>query len=129
MVDIDNFKNCNDSHGHEFGNEILKRVFGIVRDSLRDIDFLARYGGDELAVILPNTSPEPARVLAERIQRALLTLMLPGLEGLPKGRITLSIGGASFPRDAATLEELVVKADKALYAAKTSGRDCVRWAV
>jgi len=129
IADIDNFKNCNDSQGHEFGNEILKRVFGAVRESLRDIDFLARYGGDELALILPNTSAEPARALAERIQQAFLTLLLPGLEGLPKGRITLSIGGASFPRDAATVDDLVVRADKALYAAKTSGRDCVRWAL
>jgi len=128
MIDIDHFKNCNDSQGHEFGNEIIKKVFGVVRESLRDIDFLARYGGDELAVILPSTSAEQARALADRISQAFLTVLLPGLEALPKGRITLSIGGASFPQDAASPEELIVRADKALYAAKTSGRDCVRWA-
>jgi diguanylate cyclase (GGDEF)-like protein len=128
MIDIDHFKVCNDSLGHEFGNEIIKKVFQGVRDSLREIDFLARYGGDELAVILPNTPADLAQGPALRINSALKDYVLPGLEVLPKGRITLSIGGASFPRDAGSAAELIARADKALYAAKESGRDCVRWA-
>ena len=128
MLDIDHFKQYNDAMGHEFGNDLLKSVSCAIRASLRDIDALARYGGDELSVILPGASAEEAQKLAERIEQAMANQRFVEDKTMPMERLTLSIGGASFPKDAVTLRGLVQQADEALYAAKRSGRACIRWA-
>lgn len=129
MIDVDHFKVYNDTQGHESGNEVLKEITQTIRENLREIDILARYGGDELAIILPDTPPDKAHEAAQRIIEAVFHFHFPGQEALPNGRITLSIGGASFPKDALASTDLVIKADKALYAAKEAGRGCTRWFV
>lgn len=128
MIDVDYFKTYNDTQGHEAGNELLKRICSMVREHLRESDAFARYGGDELSLILPDTLPADAQVLAHKLQGAILATRFPGGESMPAKRVTLSMGGASFPDDAKSANDLVAKADEALYAAKQSGRACVRWA-
>jgi len=116
MMDMDHFKDYNDSHGHQGGNELLKKISSALKETVRDIDAVARYGGDEFAVILPHASEAQARILAERIEKAVADC-----------RATLSIGGATFPRHASSIEDLILRADQALYAAKRDGRGCTRW--
>ncbi|MBI3292082.1 MAG: diguanylate cyclase [Elusimicrobia bacterium] len=127
MLDIDHFKTYNDSQGHELGSILLKKVCDVIRDNLREIDILARYGGDEFCAILPETPPEEARNVVARIMEAVASCRFPGQETLPGKRLTLSIGGASFPVDARSANDLLIKADEALYAAKQAGRACLRW--
>jgi diguanylate cyclase (GGDEF)-like protein len=124
MIDIDHFKRHNDQFGHEFGNRVIQTVARAIRTHLREADVLARYGGDELAVVLPNTARADARALAERIERGVAALRIGPAAG-PVAAVTLSIGGASSPAENAS--ELVERADAALYQAKRAGRACVRW--
>jgi diguanylate cyclase (GGDEF)-like protein len=116
MIDIDNFKAFNDTHGHQAGDSIIRGISRIFRDISRKIDIIARYGGEEFGIILPITKKEEALVLAERIRKAVE--INTGLKN-----ITISIGVASFPEDGATKEELIAKADKALYEAKKLGKN------
>jgi diguanylate cyclase (GGDEF)-like protein len=130
MIDVDHFKNYNDSQGHEQGNELLKKIAMILKETLREIDSVARYGGDELSVVLPYASSQEARILARRIEMVIADSQTQGIGGetLSKGRVTLSMGGATFPQDASSLTDLILRADQALYAAKAAGRGCIRWA-
>jgi diguanylate cyclase (GGDEF)-like protein len=128
MIDVDYFKQYNDAMGHESGNDALKAVAEVLRQSLRDMDSLARYGGDELSVILPDTTIAEGKALAARINSAVRRVDLPGTNSLPTGRLTLSIGGASFPHDAGSAADVILKADEALYAAKRAGRARLCWA-
>jgi diguanylate cyclase (GGDEF)-like protein len=128
MIDLDDFKKHNDTWGHESGNELLLHVSRTIRDHLRDIDVLARYGGDELAAILPGASSEEAQGLIRRVEQAMEGARRAEDSPPPLQNVTLSIGGANFPEDAGTGDELVRKADEALYAAKRAGRACFRWA-
>jgi diguanylate cyclase (GGDEF)-like protein len=138
FLDLDNFKQINDIYGHKAGDEVL-RAMGWLLDSRqamepgkqigRASDVAARYGGDEFAIILPNTPVEGATILAERLFRRVGTLMLlPELATLASVPFTLtaSIGVASLPAHANTPTELMIAADRALYAAKAAGRNCVR---
>ncbi|MFH1479038.1 MAG: sensor domain-containing diguanylate cyclase [Candidatus Omnitrophota bacterium] len=118
MIDIDDFKKFNDTYGHQAGDEILKNISNIFRDASRKIDLIARYGGEEFSIILPGTKKEDALVLAERLKNTIEKSK--ALRG-----ITVSIGLASFPIDAETKEELILKADKALYKAKGLGKNRV----
>jgi len=127
MIDIDHFKRYNDSLGHEFGNELLRKIVQLLREHLRESDTLARYGGDELSIILPNTAPEPARGIAHKLHEAVQGARFLGADALPEKRVSVSIGVSSFPEDAASANDLVQCADEALYAAKMAGRGCVRW--
>jgi diguanylate cyclase (GGDEF)-like protein len=127
MIDMDNFKDYNDLHGHEMGNELLRRFTSAIRNQLRSSDILARYGGDEFAVLLVNTTVSQAQAIAAKIEETIAKALFPGTRSLPQRRLTLSIGGATLPDDAETPEDLVFKADEALYAAKAAGRDCIRW--
>ncbi|MFH1782731.1 MAG: sensor domain-containing diguanylate cyclase [Candidatus Omnitrophota bacterium] len=118
MIDIDNFKQYNDTYGHQAGDKILKDISNIFKDASRKIDDVARYGGEEFSVILPDTRKEEAKILAERLRKTIEKS--PSLQG-----IKVSIGVSSFPDDAEVKEELILKADKALYKAKKSGKNKV----
>ncbi|MBD3272655.1 MAG: diguanylate cyclase, partial [Elusimicrobia bacterium] len=110
------------------GNVILKEISSILRDSVHREDFVARYGGEEFVVILPETDKNGAKAAAERLRSAIEQSQFPGEQNQPKGKITISIGGAIFPRDSQAGKALLEKADKALYKAKAEGRNRVIWA-
>jgi diguanylate cyclase (GGDEF)-like protein len=123
MLDMDNLKAYNDVHGHLGGSQVLRRVAQVAREQIRAMDVLAKYGGDEFVLVLPQTGREGANLVAERIRRAIEEHAFPGEE--LSGRITSSLGIASFPEDGRTVEELIDRADKALYRAKRLGRNRV----
>jgi len=127
MFDIDHFKKFNDSQGHQAGDECLRRVAAAVTSSTRDApDKAARYGGEEFAVILPNTPPEGARVVAERIRKAIEASAIAHPAAGPPGVVTVSLGVATLiPRAPLTAAALIEAADKGLYAAKRGGRNRV----
>ncbi|MDD5656068.1 MAG: GGDEF domain-containing protein [Elusimicrobia bacterium] len=123
MLDIDHFKGLNDRYGHPFGDQVLRRVGQVLNASVYETDFVARYGGEEFVVLMPRAQPEGVMRKAESIRRALAAETFAiAFETIS---ITVSIGVAHFPRDAATPEELVARADGALYQAKSQGRDRV----
>jgi len=123
MLDVDHLKEYNDVHGHLQGSEVLRRLAQVVLAELRASDTLAKYGGDEFVVILPQTRREGARILAERIRAAVVASEFPGEEdGV---RITTSMGIAQFPDDGETTRDLLEAADRALYEAKRTGRNRV----
>ena len=126
MVDIDNFKIYNDRNGHETGNQALSAMARLLSDSLRKIDITARYGGEEFAMVLPSTSKTGAFHVAERARGKIQSHPFPGAEGQPGGRLTVSMGVATFPADAREAGALVRCADGALYAAKSLGRNQVQ---
>jgi diguanylate cyclase (GGDEF)-like protein len=128
LLDLDYFKRVNDEHGHQIGDQLLIDLSALVDGQLRDSDILARYGGEEFLVIAPNTGPEDAKLLAERLRRCveaqnflINTQDLPELEL----RITVSIGVSSFGGATASGEILIRNADKNLYQAKHEGRNRV----
>ena len=123
MIDLDNFKSINDTHGHLIGDEVLKLTARCLRNSIRTIDVAARYGGEEFTIILPQTNKSEAAVIAERVCNEIRKLDIPlDQDGL---RIPLTVSGglATFPDDADSLEGLIRKSDIALYQAKTQGKD------
>jgi len=124
MLDIDNFKSINDSHGHPFGDHVLASMAAIIREHVRRIDIVGRYGGEEFMVLMPHASAEVAEVIAERIRKA--------VEGFAfttqdiTARITLSIGLATYPNPAAGIidkDTFLNAADQALYRAKSAGKN------
>jgi diguanylate cyclase (GGDEF)-like protein len=125
MVDLDNFKQVNDTHGHQQGDEVLAAVASVLRGFSRDIDAPARYGGEELAVVLPQTDTEGAAKLAERMREAVERLRIPRVGDAGFLQVTASFGVAAAPESAADQEELVAAADAALYRAKRGGKNRV----
>jgi diguanylate cyclase (GGDEF)-like protein len=125
MVDLDDFKQVNDRHGHQQGDEVLASVAAVLRDFSRDIDAPARYGGEELAVVLPQTDSDGAALLAERMREAVERLRVPSVDGGEPLRVTASFGVASVPESAADRADLVAAADAALYRAKRGGKNRV----
>jgi diguanylate cyclase (GGDEF)-like protein len=125
MVDIDHFKRVNDTHGHQVGDEVLRQVAERLRSTLRRTDFLARYGGEEFGIIAPQTALEAAKVLAERLRRAIARepIQVNNELSIP---LTISVGVAVFPEHGQNESDLVAAADAALYRAKQDGRNCVR---
>jgi len=121
LVDLDNFKVLNDSQGHHHGDYVLKVVASILKEFTRASDVVARYGGDEFAIILPHASKQESRNIAERIRNNVLV----NHKLLPYPIISVSLGIASFPDDAQDAEELLKKADAALYKAKDMGKNQV----
>ena len=123
ILDIDLFKQINDTYGHQIGDWALKEVSQVIRTSLRQTDFPCRYGGDEMVIMLPRTNDEEAKIIAKRLKDRINAIAIPSryTEG---ERITLSIsqGIASFPQDGKDAAELFEKADKALYWVKDGRR-------
>jgi diguanylate cyclase (GGDEF)-like protein len=120
VLDLDHFKRFNDTHGHQAGNLLLRAMADTVRHIKRDSDFAARFGGEEFVVLVPGEAADAVR-LAERLRIAVSELTLPQLG--PDGRVTVSIGVASFPEQATSAAELFERADQALYVAKDAGRN------
>jgi len=118
LLDIDYFKRVNDTHGHDAGDATLRILGGALREDICGVDTAARYGGEEFAIILPQASPEGALVMAERLRVKVENLVVPDV-----GRITISLGVATFPQDGGSPALLIKAADSALYQAKKSGRN------
>jgi diguanylate cyclase (GGDEF)-like protein len=123
LIDIDHFKKVNDTHGHPAGDAVLRGVAAVARAQARETDLVARYGGEEMAVVLPETDAAGARTIAERLRAA--------VEGTAHAtehgtlRVTISVGVATWPGGGQTAEELLTTADRALYRAKQTGRNRV----
>ncbi len=120
MIDLDHFKRINDRAGHETGDVALRMLADALRAELRAVDTAVRFGGDEFAVILPQANIEGALLVAERLRAGIEQIEVPGY-----GRMTASIGLASFPIHASSRNSLVVAADRALYNSKNFGRNRV----
>ncbi|MDQ3821376.1 MAG: diguanylate cyclase [Acidobacteriota bacterium] len=118
LLDIDHFKSVNDGFGHDAGDEVLRRLAKTLQAETRGIDLAARIGGEEFAVILPETDLEGAMDVAERLRAAISSAEIP-----PVGRVTASFGVAEFPVCAPTGRELLAATDAALYEAKNAGRN------
>jgi diguanylate cyclase (GGDEF)-like protein len=125
MLDIDKFKSVNDNHGHQQGDRVLVEVARVLRRLSRDVDLPARYGGEELAVVLPQTDLAGAEQQAERMRAAIEAMQIQRLDGGGLLPITASFGVASFPGEGADKTELIAAADAALYRAKRGGRNRV----
>ncbi|MDA8239300.1 MAG: GGDEF domain-containing protein [Nitrospiraceae bacterium] len=126
MIDIDDFKKYNDSHGHQAGDKLLKDVSLILAGNARGIDRVIRYGGEEFLIVFPETGKSTAITAAERIRRGIEehTFILPNKKQGPS--VTVSIGVASFPDEGSTAGEVVKKADEMLYLAKNAGKNIVK---
>ena len=124
LIDIDHFKRINDTFGHDVGDDVLKAIATLLRTQTRASDVTCRMGGEELLVVLPNASLEQATAKAETLRQRIAALELRARER-PIGTVTASFGVALFPRHAERADELLKKADHALYAAKHAGRNQV----
>ncbi len=125
LIDIDHFKHYNDTNGHLKGNDVLKEAAIVMLATVRNLDILARYGGEEFAVILPEADRQEAEGCAERIRSAIEKRAFCNENSQPLGKLTISIGYATFPDDAKMERSLINRADIALYKAKDSGRNRV----
>ena len=123
MIDIDDFKRCNDTYGHLVGDAVLKEVSHIAKGITREIDLMARYGGEEFSIVLPETDRAGAMLVAERIRKRIEENIFKAYD--EKLNMTVSIGLAVYPDDSQEVPDLVEAADKALYAAKSSGKNIV----
>ncbi len=132
MIDIDHFKNFNDTYGHHIGDEVLKWVAKNIGESIRDSDILARYGGEEFVIILTETDKQGAACVGEKVRKNLeersvnLTEMFKSSIPITRN-ITISLGVSHFPGDGNTVEELIDRADQNLYKAKAGGRNRVNF--
>jgi two-component system cell cycle response regulator len=125
MLDIDGFKTYNDTFGHPAGDKLLKLISDAIMNSVRTMDIVARFGGDEFLILLPETDPVLAAHIAERIRKEVTDAAFkPG--GTPPGgaaAVSVSIGIASYPQSGDTLEKVVEQVDRALYQAKMKGKN------
>jgi diguanylate cyclase (GGDEF)-like protein len=115
MADLDHFKEVNDTHGHVEGDKLLTQVAGIIAQGIRQTDMVARYGGEEFLIMLPDADRENACLIAERIRREIEA----------HTRVTISLGVATYHPEKDSKEDLIGKADQALYQAKQGGRNQV----
>ncbi len=126
IMDIDHFKSFNDTHGHQTGDQVLRLVGSILKNNVKGKDLATRYGGEEFAIILPNTSLDDAFAVAEQIRKAVASKeLLKKSTGVKLGRVTLSTGVAELnTQDSAS--SIIARADKCLYLAKDAGRNNVK---
>jgi diguanylate cyclase (GGDEF)-like protein len=117
ILDIDDFKKINDKYGHQKGDDILKKLGTILNNSRRDLDICARYGGEEFAIVLPHTDSNEAGMISERLRKKIEDYFK------NENKITISIGVSNCPVSSISLEELIKKADEALYESKRSGKN------
>jgi diguanylate cyclase (GGDEF)-like protein len=125
MLDLDRFKNVNDTYGHQSGDAVLREFAARVQAEIREVDTLARYGGEEFVVVLPETTARGAENLAERICSSIRSTPFVFEDSDVELPVTVSIGGAVYPVNGIASRELLQEADRALYRAKNAGRD--RW--
>ncbi|MDQ3645099.1 MAG: GGDEF domain-containing protein, partial [Actinomycetota bacterium] len=128
LLDLDNFKKINDNFGHPQGDEVLRRVSGVLHHLSREIDEPARYGGEEMAVVVSQTALDGAAHLAERMREGIESLRIPRLDGEGEITVTASFGVAAVPESAYDTPTLVAAADAALYRAKKAGKNRVELA-
>jgi len=121
MIDIDYFKQCNDNFGHLVGDVVLRETAAIMKKSLREIDIIGRYGGEEFSIILPDTAKDGAFVVGERLRNAVESAYISAYD--EEINVKISIGIATFPDDADEMNQLIDRADQMLYKAKESGRN------
>ncbi len=126
MIDVDEFKAYNDRFGHAAGNEALARIGSLISESVRKVDIASRYGGEEFAIIAPSTQKLGAQLVAERARAAIEEYFAATDDQAELNGLTVSMGIATYPADAADEAELIECADKALYLAKSSGRNQVQ---
>jgi diguanylate cyclase (GGDEF)-like protein len=124
VFDADRFKEVNDNHGHQTGDAVLHAIGRVVGEHLRESDFVGRLGGDEFMLVLNDVAPQQVLPLADRIRQAIAERPLAHVEGVPV-TMTVTMGCASYPDDAAAIDELIAAADEALYIAKRRGRNRV----
>ena len=129
MIDLDFFKNYNDTLGHLAGDALLRELGALLRGQMRTTDVLARYGGEEFALVMVNTAKDEAQTVMERLRTLVEEYPFRGGSIQPFGRLTVSVGIASCPQDGVGYEELIHKADGALYAAKRMGRNQIQVAL
>jgi diguanylate cyclase (GGDEF)-like protein len=125
FMDVDNFKLYNDTHGHPEGDRLLSTLSGILSSQVRKSDLAARYGGEEFVLLLPETPKESALAIAEAVRGRVEAHLFPGGASQPLGKVTVSVGVASFPEDGEDPSEIVAAADKMLYRAKNEGKNRV----
>jgi two-component system, cell cycle response regulator len=125
FMDVDNFKVYNDTHGHPQGDRLLKILSEILMSHLRSTDMAARYGGEEFVLLLPETSKAGALSIAEGLRKKVENEHFAGREQQPLGRVTISIGVASYPEDGEDAPAVMACADQLLYKAKNGGRNMV----
>ncbi|MDP2043933.1 MAG: GGDEF domain-containing protein, partial [Candidatus Omnitrophota bacterium] len=123
MIDIDNFKQYNDRYGHLVGDAILREISKTIRQTVRQIDFIGRYGGEELCIVLAETDKEQANFAAERIRQGIASAVIKVYDEELKA--TVSIGVSTFPDNAGNIKDLIEMADQALYLAKETGKNKV----
>lgn len=126
MIDIDDFKIYNDCNGHQKGDEALAKMARHFKSACRGYDIVARYGGDEFAIVFPGASKENAIELSSRIMNEVRTASFEGEHLLPSGSLNVSIGVACFPEHATNDEDLIRASDQALYAAKRAGGNTIK---
>jgi diguanylate cyclase (GGDEF)-like protein len=126
MVDMDHFKEINDSYGHNVGDHVLTIFAQVVLKCIRKTDVIARYGGDEFIVVLPNTDTDTARIIAERIRHDVENTVIPPIDNIEIPPIRCSVGISTYPEFCDSKNSLLKTSDAALYMAKRSGRNCIR---
>jgi diguanylate cyclase (GGDEF)-like protein len=123
VIDIDHFKEYNDTYGHLAGDEVLSRLASVFKKSVRSCDYVARYGGEEFILVLPEIGSEGGVKTAERIRKKVVKENFAG-DGEPR-EVTVSVGVASYPKDGDDPQTIIRHADAALYQSKESGRNQV----
>lgn len=127
FIDLDGFKGINDMHGHLYGSRALVEAASVIRDSARETDIVARFGGDEFAVVLPDTGSDGAMAVGDRVRERIAEHVFLAAEGI-NYRLTASAGVATLPDIAATVDELLQAADDAMYWVKAHGKDGIQLA-
>jgi len=126
FIDIDRFKSFNDTHGHLAGDSLLRSLAGVLTRDCRASTVVARYGGEEFVLLLPETEDAGSMLYAERLRETVAQEHFEDESGNPLGRVTISVGVASFPKHTTEAAMLIDRADRALYQAKRDGRNAVR---